>query len=96
MSHPNSALEDVTFCDAEFDASFMVQFAIMIECCLIKRLSFENHLTPKARTVLANLITSVRGFQHLRGLRLVGCPALTPAGVLASLPSLRYWYWDDS
>jgi hypothetical protein len=96
MKAQNHCLHGVHFCDGEFDTPFMVQFAILIECCVLSRVAFSNRVSLEGLSVFTNLLSSVRGFQHVRELSLVGCPALAPATVLASLPSLRLWHWDDS
>jgi hypothetical protein len=91
----SSGIHELKFSDAEYDAEFMVQLAILFESREISLLSITNGATETGILTLAALLPSCVGFQNLRELTLVGCPALEARAFLQPLPKLRTFTADD-
>jgi hypothetical protein len=90
-----SGIHELKFSDAEYDAEFMVQLAILFESREITVLSVTNRATETGVVTLAALLPSCQGFQNLRELTLVGCPLVQAKAFLGPLPKLRTLSVDE-
>jgi hypothetical protein len=91
----SSGIHELKFSDAEYDAEFMVQLAILFESREITVLSVTNRATASGVLTLAAMLPSCVGFQNLRELTLAGCPMVPAKALLGPLPKLRTFTADD-
>jgi hypothetical protein len=91
----SSGIHELKFSDAEYDAEFMVQLAILFESREITVLSITNRATESGAATLASLLPSCTGFQNLRELTLVGCPLIEARAFIGPLPKLRTFTAED-